>query len=77
MPVPARKLFRLMNTEPTLSDAAKKAGVSEKTARKYARLRRLPSDCRKQFSVKYGTVMQGNKLGPGMGHSLLSGYDES
>ena len=39
-----RKLFRLMNTEPTLSDAAKKAGVSEKTARKYARLRRLPSD---------------------------------
>ena len=39
-----RKLFRLMNTEPTLSDAARKAGVSEKTARKYARLRCLPSD---------------------------------
>ena len=38
-----RRLFRLLSTEHTLADASRKAGVSEKTARKYKRLNSLPS----------------------------------
>ena len=38
-----RKFFRLLSTEPTFAAAARKAGISEKTARKYRRARRLPS----------------------------------
>lgn len=37
--------MKLMTTEPTLEQAAAKAGMSEPTARKYRRRRQLPSQC--------------------------------
>ena len=39
-----RRLFKLMQQEPTLATAADKAGMDEKTARKYRRLGKLPSE---------------------------------
>ena len=39
-----RRLFRLMHTENTLATAAAKAGIDEKTARKYRREGKLPSE---------------------------------
>ncbi len=36
-----RLLFKLMQTEPTLTTAAAKAGMNEKTARKYRRFGKL------------------------------------
>jgi len=41
-----RRLFKLIHTEDTLEMAAAKAGMDAKTARKYRRLRRLPSETR-------------------------------
>jgi Mu transposase, C-terminal domain len=41
-----RMLMRLMNREKTLEAAAAKAGMTDKTARKYQRLGKLPSQCR-------------------------------
>lgn len=38
-----RLLMKLSKTEKTLSTAAAKAGMDEKTARKYRGLKRLPS----------------------------------
>lgn len=38
-----RRLFKLMQTETTGCIAAAKAGMDEKTARKYAKAGRLPS----------------------------------
>ena len=40
----ARKVMELMQTEPTKAIAAAKAGMNEKTARKWARLGKLPSE---------------------------------
>jgi hypothetical protein len=40
--------MRLQRTERTLAGAAAKAGMDEKTARKYRRLRRAPSEGKKQ-----------------------------
>jgi len=42
-----RSLMRYRKTEKTLQTAAAKAGMDEKTARKYVRLRRLPSELKK------------------------------
>jgi hypothetical protein len=39
-----RRLFKLSNTEETQEIAAAKAGMDVKTARKYLRARRLPSE---------------------------------
>lgn len=39
-----RRLFKLMQTEQTLATAASKAGMDEKTARKYRRLGKLPGE---------------------------------
>ena len=39
-----RRLFMLIHQEPTLARAAAKAGMDEKTARKYRRLGKLPSE---------------------------------
>src|SRR5438552_3118068 len=39
-----RRLFGLISREETLALAAAKAGMDEKTARKYRRKRRLPSE---------------------------------
>jgi hypothetical protein len=41
-----RRLMSLTHTEPTLARAAAKAGMDEKTARKYRRLGKFPSQCR-------------------------------
>ena len=41
-----RRLKKLMQTEKTLAIAASKAGMDEKTARKYRDLDTLPSQCR-------------------------------
>lgn len=40
-----RRLLSLTHTQPTLALAAAKAGMDEKTARKYRRLGKLPSQC--------------------------------
>ena len=42
-----RKLMTLLNQEATLSTAAAKAGMDERTARKYRRLGKLPSEVRR------------------------------
>jgi len=42
-----RRLMKLMQTEKTFAIAASKAGMDEKTARKYRDLEELPSQCRK------------------------------
>jgi len=42
-----RLLMKLSKTEKTLSIAAAKAGMDEKTARKYRQLGKLPSECSK------------------------------
>src|ERR1039458_9880010 len=39
-----RRLYKLSNTEDTLAIAASKAGMDVKTARKYLRAQRLPSE---------------------------------
>ena len=41
-----RILMKLVNQGKTLETAAAKAGISDKTARKYRKLGRLPSQCR-------------------------------
>lgn len=45
-----RKLMKLLNQEQTLSLAAAKAGMDEKTARKYRELGKLPSEVRGERS---------------------------
>ena len=42
-----RLLLKLMNKEPTLAVAAAKAGMDEKTARRYRRLGKLPSEVKR------------------------------
>lgn len=39
-----RRLFKLKHTEKSIADAAMKAGMSENTARKYLKIKRLPSE---------------------------------
>jgi hypothetical protein len=43
-----RRLYKLSNTEKTQEVAASKAGMSVKTARKYLRMRRLPTEVAKE-----------------------------
>lgn len=45
-----RRLMSLTNKEPTLALASAKAGMDEKTARKYRRLGKLPSECRAEHT---------------------------
>jgi hypothetical protein len=45
-----RRLMKYMQTEKTKASAAAKAGMDEKTARKYRRLRQLPSDLKPEHS---------------------------
>ena len=42
-----RRLMKLIQSEATLAQAASKAGMDEKTARKYQRANQLPSQMRK------------------------------
>jgi hypothetical protein len=43
-----RRLYKLLNAEQTQQIAADKAGMDVKTARKYARAKRLPSEMKKE-----------------------------
>ena len=45
-----RRLFKLIQTEKNLGIAAMKAGMDEKTARKYRRNGKLPSDLKHEHS---------------------------
>lgn len=45
-----RRLMKLMQTEETFGTSAAKAGMDEKTARKYARSGNLPSDMKKEHT---------------------------
>ena len=47
-----RKLMKLIQSEETLALAAAKAGMDEKTARKYRRSGQLPSQCRQAHTWK-------------------------
>jgi len=47
-----RKLMKLIQSEETLTIAAAKSGMDEKTARKYRRLGQLPSQCQEEHSWK-------------------------
>ncbi len=42
-----RRLMKLTQSEATVAQAAAKAGMDEKTARKYRRVKQLPSQIRK------------------------------
>ena len=47
-----RKLMKLIQSEQSLAIAAAKAGMDEKTAGKYRRLGRLPSQCQQVHTWK-------------------------
>ena len=51
-----RKLMTLLNQEATLSTAAAKAGMDERTARKYRRLGKLPSEVRRLQTGRHGRI---------------------
>ena len=70
-----RKLMKLLNQEQTLSLAAAKSGMDEKTARKYRRLRKLPSEMNKErdwrtredsFKEMWEKVRSKLELNPGL-----------
>ena len=50
-----RRLRKLMNTEKTKTAAAMKAGMDEKTARKYARTEKLPSEAKEEHTWRTRT----------------------
>jgi len=50
-----RRLMKLLQTEKTLSLAAAKAGMDEKTARKYRRMRKLPSEVKVEHTWRTRT----------------------
>ena len=75
-----RKFFRLLSTEPTFAAAARKAGISEKTARKYRRSRRLPSELKQPrrwrtrqdpFQDVWSEVVEKLKVNPGLQATTL------
>jgi transposase len=70
-----RRLMRLLKTEKTLAAAAAKAGMDEKTARKYRRLGRLPSEVKQPhrwrtrpdpFAEVWGDVREKLETNPGL-----------
>ncbi len=75
-----RKFFRLLNTERTLCAGASRAGISEKTARKYKRARRLPSELTKPhtwrtrqdaFQKVWSEVVKKLEVNPGLQATTL------
>jgi len=78
-----RRLFKLMKNETTLATAAAKAGMDEKTARKYRRLGKLPSEVKKPhewsgredaFADVWGEVRKMLKVSPGLEAKTLFVY---
>ena len=70
-----RRLFMLIHQEPTLARAAAKAGMDEKTARKYRRLGKLPSEVKQPhtwrtrkdpFADVWHEVRRKLKINPGL-----------
>ena len=75
-----KRLMKYIQTEEALSIAASKAGMDEKTARKYRRLCRLPSELKKAhtwrtredlFSGVWEEVEEKLKLNPGLEAKVL------
>jgi hypothetical protein len=52
-----RRLFKLSNTEKTQAIAASKAGMDVKTARKYLRARRSPSERKRSVTGGRGRMV--------------------
>lgn len=78
-----RRLFMLMQQEHTLATAAAKAGMDEKTARKYRRLGKLPSDVKEPhtwrtradpFAEVWDEVVGLLQLNPGLQAKTLFQY---
>ncbi len=70
-----RKFMKLNQQEKSISNAASKAGMSEKTARKYRRSQRLPSQCKptrtwrtrkNPFDAVWGQVCSMLEINPGL-----------
>jgi len=70
-----RRLMKLIQTEKTFAIAASKAGMDEKTARKYRDSGRLPSQCRPErtwrtrpdaFESDWGEIKEQLELNPGL-----------
>jgi len=70
-----RKLMKLIQSEETLTMAAAKSGMDEKTARKYRKLGRLPSQCQPErswntrqdpFGDHWPEIQDQLKLNPGL-----------
>lgn len=70
-----RRLFKLSNTEETQEIAASKAGMDVKTARKYLRARRLPSERKAErhwrtrqdgFSAVWPEIQEQLRTNPGL-----------
>ena len=78
-----RRLYKLMQSEKTLAIAAAKAGMDEKTARKYIRLGKLPSEVKKThtwrtredpFAEVWEEVREKLELNPGLEAKTLFEY---
>lgn len=78
-----RKLRKLMQEEETLWRAASKSGMDEKTARKYLRMGRLPSETKTErgwrtredpFEEVWGEVRSKLEVNPGLEAKTLFGY---
>ena len=78
-----RLLLKLMHTEPTLATAAAKAGMNEKTARKYRRLGKLPSEVKHAhdwsghadaFADVWPTIKKMLETSPGLEAKTLFNY---
>lgn len=70
-----QRLFRLMESEKSLAVAASRAGMDEKTARKYRRLGNLPSEVSREhdwrtredpFAEVWGEVRAKLEVNPGL-----------
>jgi len=78
-----RLLLKLMHTEPTLATAAAKAGMNEKTARKYRRLGKMPTEVKPShdwltredvFADVWPEIEQMLEISPGLEAKTLFGY---
>ncbi len=53
-----RRLFRLMESEKSFAVTAARAGMDEKTARKYRRLGKLPSELRREHDWRTSVIAE-------------------
>lgn len=78
-----RRLMSLINKERSLASAAAKAGMDEKTARKYRRLGKLPSESRRRhrwrtrkdpFEAVWAEILEKLEINPGLEAKTLFEY---